>query len=158
MIGWQPDYNYNSMAERRGQMSAWIKVLMAGNTFIYRLTGGVLGSRMAGQSVLLLHSVGSKSGKLYTTPLNFYRDGENYVLVASNWGGKSHPGWFFNLMRQPDTTIQVKKQVLPVKASEASESDYERLWQQVTSQNPFYTRYQSQTSRKIPIVILTPRK
>jgi deazaflavin-dependent oxidoreductase (nitroreductase family) len=139
-------------------MSLGIKLLMAGNTFVYRLTGGALGSRMGGQSVLLLHSVGRKSGKQYTTPVNFYRDGENYILVASNWGGASHPSWYFNLKQQPDTTIQVGRQELPVKASQASGADYERLWQYVTRQNPFYTRYQSQTTRRIPIVILTPRK
>ena len=139
-------------------MSIWIKVLMAVNVWIYRLTGGALGSRMAGQSVLLLHSVGRKSGKPYTTPVNFYRDGENYVLVASNWGKESHPGWFFNLRHQPETTIQVKRQVAPVKASEASGAEYERLWEYVTGKNPFYIRYQKQTERKIPIVILTPEK
>jgi F420H(2)-dependent quinone reductase len=145
--------------EKRGySMSIWIKLLMASNTWIYRLTGGALGSRMSGQSVLLLHSVGRKSGKVYITPVNFYRDGEAYILVASNWGKESHPAWFFNLKHQPDTTIQVRRQVLTVRASEASGPDYERLWQMVTSQNPFYTRYQSQTARKIPIVILAPRK
>jgi deazaflavin-dependent oxidoreductase (nitroreductase family) len=139
-------------------MSIWIKILMAVNVWIYRLTGGALGSRMAGQSVLLLHSVGRKSGKPYTTPVNFYREGENYILVASNWGKESHPGWFFNLRHQPETTIQVKRQVLPVKASEASGSDYERLWKFVTGKNEFYIRYQQQTERKIPIMILTPEK
>jgi deazaflavin-dependent oxidoreductase (nitroreductase family) len=138
-------------------MSIWIKVLMAVNVWIYRLTGGMLGSRMAGQSVLLLHSVGRKSGKPYTTPVNYYRDGENYILVASNWGKESSPGWFFNLMHHPETTLQIKRQVVPVKASEASGADYERLWSYVTGQNPFYTNYQKQTERKIPIMILTPK-
>ena len=69
----------------------WIKVLMAMNVFMYRLTRGALGSKMAGQSVLLLHTIGRKSGKAFTIPLNYYRDGEDYMIVASNWGKEYHP-------------------------------------------------------------------
>lgn len=64
-------------------MDIWIRALMAMNVFIYRLTRGRLGSKMAGQSVLLLHTVGHKSGAAYTTPINYYRDGEAYVVIAS---------------------------------------------------------------------------
>jgi deazaflavin-dependent oxidoreductase (nitroreductase family) len=138
-------------------MSLWIKALMASNVFMYRMTGGSLGGQMAGQSVLLLHTVGRKSGKLYTIPVNYYRDGENFILVASNWGKEHHPGWFINLKHQPETTIQVKRQSYTVQASEASGQDYDRLWRYVTGKNEFYERYQKQAGRKIPIVVLTPR-
>jgi len=134
----------------------WIKVLMAMNVFLYRLTRGALGSRMGGQSVLLLHTVGRKSGKAYTIPLNYYRDGENYVVVASNWGKGYHPGWYYNLMQQGRTEIQVKDRKMRVQASQATGDEYERLWKVVTSQNDYYLRYQKQTDRKIPMVILTP--
>jgi len=63
-----------------------IKLLMTINVFLYRLTNGVIGGKMGGQSVLLLHTIGRKSGKSYITPTNYFRDGKNYVLVASNWG------------------------------------------------------------------------
>ncbi len=134
----------------------WIKVLMTINVFLYRLTNGALGSRMGGQSVLLLHTIGRKSGNAITIPLNYYRDGENYVIVASNWGKEYHPGWFYNLMQQGRTTIQVKHRTIPIKASQAPEGEYNRLWKVVTSQNDYYIRYQKQTERKIPILILTP--
>jgi F420H(2)-dependent quinone reductase len=134
----------------------WIKVLMAMNVFLYRLSRGALGSRMGGQSVLLLHTVGRKSGKAFTIPLNYYRDGENFVIVASNWGKQVHPGWFYNLMQQGKTEIQVKDREIRVKASQASGDDYDRLWKFVTSQNDYYTRYQKQADRKIPIIILAP--
>ena len=134
----------------------WIKVLMAMNVFLYRLSRGALGSRMGGQSVLLLHTTGRKSGKSFTIPLNYYRDGENFVIVASNWGKGYHPGWFYNLMQQGKTEIQVKGREILVKASQASGDDYDRLWKFVTSQNDYYTRYQKQTDRKIPLIILTP--
>jgi F420H(2)-dependent quinone reductase len=137
-------------------MQFWVKPMMATNKFLYRLTGGRLGSRMAGQTVLLLHTVGRKSGKAYTTPTNYYRDGENYVLVASNWGQATNPAWYHNLLHQPSTTIQVKSQTIPVRARAAGPDEYDRLWKQVTSVNDFYVRYQQQTDRKIPLVILEP--
>jgi F420H(2)-dependent quinone reductase len=137
-------------------MDFQIRLLMAVNTFLYRLTGGKLGSRMAGQSVLLLHTTGRKSGKSYTTPINYYRDGLNYVLVASNWGKEKNPAWYYNLLHADSTTIQVKNQTIRVKPGLAAAGDYDRLWAHVTSLNKFYTQYQQQTGRKIPIVILTP--
>ncbi len=129
---------------------------MAVNVFLYRLTGGRLGSRMAGQSVLLLHTVGRKSGKAYTTPTNFYQDGKNYVLVASNWGQPNNPAWYYNLLHMDSATIQVKNKTIQVKPRLANGPEYDRLWDYVTSSNKFYTQYQSQTDRKIPLVILTP--
>ena len=123
---------------------------------MYRLTRGALGSKMAGQSVLLLHTIGRKSGKAFTIPLNYYRDGEDYVIVASNWGKEYHPAWFYNLMQQGRTTIQVKARKIRVNASQPAGAEYERLWKVVTSQNDYYVRYQKQTSRKIPLVILAP--
>jgi deazaflavin-dependent oxidoreductase (nitroreductase family) len=134
----------------------WIKAMMSTNVFLYRLTRGALGSQMAGQSVLLLHTVGRKSGKAFTIPLNYYQDGENFVIVASNWGKENHPAWFYNLIQQGRTMVQVKNREIRVNASQAKGDDYARLWQLVTRQNDYYIRYQKQTSRKIPLVILTP--
>jgi deazaflavin-dependent oxidoreductase (nitroreductase family) len=136
----------------------WVKILMKINVFLYRLSGGRLGSKMAGQSVLLLHTTGRKSGKSYVTPLNYYRDDGRYVLVASNWGKDHHPGWFYNLTSQGKATIQVKDLSLPVRASLAEGEEYRRLWRYVTNENDFYIRYQEQTDRKIPLVILIPEK
>jgi deazaflavin-dependent oxidoreductase (nitroreductase family) len=126
------------------------------NVALYKLTRGRLGGRAAGQSILLLHSTGRKSGKSYTTPLNFYRDGDNYVIVASNWGGDRHPGWFHNIMHQPRTTIQVMDKTIPVEARQVEGEEYERLWALVSGKNDYYVRYQGQTSREIPVVALSP--
>ena len=136
-------------------MDFWIKLLMALNVFMYRLTGGLMGGRMSGQNVLLLHTVGRKSGAQRITPVNFFRDGENYVLVASNWGKPGNPAWYFNLLKQPDARILVKRRTFQVRARPAAEGEYGRLWDFVTGRNPFYARYQAQTKRQIPIVILT---
>ena len=135
-----------------------IKALMTINTFLFRLTGGRLGSKMAGQTVLLLNTTGRKSGKAYTTPINYYRANGDYLVVASNWGKDQHPGWYFNLIQQPVATIQVKDRLLSVQAHPASDAEYDKLWNFVTSKNEFYIRYQSQTKRKIPVMILSEYK
>lgn len=111
---------------------------------------------MAGYSILLLHASGRKSGVAYTIPLTYFPDGENYLLVASNWGREHNPGWYYNLLHRPDAIIQVKEKTLSVKAYRAIGDEYPRLWKAVTSWNNFYVRYQKQTKRQIPIMVLMP--
>jgi deazaflavin-dependent oxidoreductase (nitroreductase family) len=137
-------------------VSNWIKFFTTANVFVYRITKGHLGNRMGGQSVLLLHSLGRKSGKNYTTSLSYYRDGNAYLIVASNWGKETHPDWFYNLMQHPHTTIQVEATSIGVDAHQAQGEEYKRLWELVTHQNRQYLQYQKGLKRQIPIMILTP--
>jgi F420H(2)-dependent quinone reductase len=139
-------------------MPNWIKYFTGANAFLFRVSGGRLGNRMGGQSVLLLHTVGRKSGKPYTTPLSYYRDGNTYLVVASNWGKEAHSAWFYNLLDHPRTTIQVGGTVIPVEAHPAGGKEYERLWALVTQRNDQYIKYQKDLVRRIPVVILTPVK
>jgi deazaflavin-dependent oxidoreductase (nitroreductase family) len=144
------------LLELEPYLNLWIRLLMSINVLVYRLSRGRLSSRMAGNSILLLHTTGRKSGVAYTTPLTYFTDGENYLLVASNWGREHNPGWYYNLVHQPAATIQVKEQVIGVKAHPATGDEYSRLWKLVTGRNNFYVRYQKMTSRQIPIMLLTP--
>jgi deazaflavin-dependent oxidoreductase (nitroreductase family) len=137
-------------------MSNWIIIFMAVNAFVFQKTKGRLGNRMGKQSVLLLHTLGRKSGKTYTTPLSYYRDSNSYLLVASNWGRENHPNWFHNLLQHSLTTIQVGATTIPVEARQAEGEEYNRLWEVVTSQNEQYLKYQKGLARQIPIMILTP--
>jgi deazaflavin-dependent oxidoreductase (nitroreductase family) len=137
-------------------MSNMTKVFVKVNAFLYRVTNGRLGSRMGKQSVLLLHTLGRKSGKAYITPLSYYRDGENYLVVASNWGKEVPPDWFRNLEQHARTTIQVKGATLQVEAHLAEGEEYQRLWELVTRKNEQYVEYQKMMKRRIPIVILMP--
>ena len=133
----------------------WVKILMKVNVFLYKLTRGAVGSKMGGQNVLLLQTVGRKTGKIYNTPTNYFQDGGSYLIVASNWGKPAHPGWYFNLMSQGTAQVQIKDQVFTARAEPVSEADYDRMWKFVTSQNPFYLRYQEKASRQIPLIRLT---
>ena len=137
-------------------MSILTKVFVRANAFLFQITNGRLANRMGKQSVLLLHAVGRKSGKSYTTPLSYYRDGGNYLIVASNWGKEYPPDWFRNLVQHSNTTIQVKDTTIQVEAHQAEGEEYQRLWKVVTRQNSQYLDYQKTMTRQIPIMILTP--
>jgi len=107
--------------------------------------------------VLLLTSKGRKTGKERITPLSFMMDGSNYVIIASNGGIKKNPGWFYNLKANKDVTIRIKDIVKEVKATITSNDARNRLWPIITAWGPEYVKYQEKTSRKIPIVILSPK-
>lgn len=137
-------------------MKLLIKMFSAVHIFIYRLTGGFLVSQMGGQSMLLLSTTGRRSGKMHVIAISYFRDGNNYILVASNWGKDQHPAWYHNLTSQPLAEIQVKTHKLRVCAHPATGEEYHRMWDFVTRHNSTYARYQRQTLRKIPVVILEP--
>ena len=106
----------------------FLKIFMALNTFAIRLSHGRIGSRLGTQTILLLHSLGQRSGKPYVTPIAyFYTDGF-YFLIGSNWGKEQNAAWFHNLMAQPHTMIEVKGKVIPVEASQAEGQEYDCLW------------------------------
>jgi deazaflavin-dependent oxidoreductase (nitroreductase family) len=137
-------------------MDFLIKLFTRLNAYLVRATGGRLGGRLGGQSILVLTAAGRHSGQPRTAPLSYYRDGTRYLLVASNWGKPGHPDWLLNLRRQPRATILVNGQSVSVLASEAKGDEYARLWQLVTRHNGQYLAYQKKTARQIPVVILAP--
>ena len=126
---------------------------------IYKRTGGRLGHRMVGVPTLLLETTGRRSGKTRTNALVYARDGEDYLVVASNGGSDQPPAWLYNLRAHPDVGIQIGRERRPgtARVVEASDPEYERLWKLVNDNNrDRYTAYQQQTSRPIPIVAVTP--
>ncbi len=138
-------------------MDFFRRLLTRLNAFLLRVTGGRLGGQLGSQSILILSTTGRRSGRPRATPLAYYRDGTSYIVVASNWGKDTHPNWLLNLQRQPRGSIQVGGQSLPVTGRRAEGDEYSRLWKLVTQRNPQYLEDQKQTSRRIPVVVLTPR-
>lgn len=107
----------------------------------------------------LLDHVGAKSGTLRTSPLLYFSDGENVVLVASKGGFPKHPAWYHNLMANPDTTVQVGGERRQVHARIAGPEERERLWPLAVKQYRGYADYQARSKgREIPLVILEPRR
>jgi deazaflavin-dependent oxidoreductase (nitroreductase family) len=133
-----------------------IKWFMALNTFLIRFSGGHIGGQLGTQTILLLHTVGRKSGKEYVTPIAYFHLDGIYFIVASNWGKEKDAAWVHNLKAQPRTTIEVKGNTIPVEASRAEGSEYDRLWQHAVERHPPYLNYQKMTTRHIPIIIFRP--
>ncbi len=123
----------------------------------YRETNGEVGHIWNGATALLLTTVGRKSGEPRTLPLIYGQDGDNYIVVASKGGSPAHPNWYLNLSANPEVEIQVKDRVMKARAHTAEGEERDRLWKIVTTVWPNYDLYAERTSRRIPVVVLTPR-
>jgi deazaflavin-dependent oxidoreductase (nitroreductase family) len=107
-----------------------------------------------GAPILILTFTGRKSGKEYSTPLIFGRDGENYVLVGSQGGTPEHPDWYLNLVANPEVGVQVKADKFRAHARTAEGEEHERLWTAMNEIWPHYDEYQAKTDRAIPVIVL----
>jgi deazaflavin-dependent oxidoreductase (nitroreductase family) len=131
---------------------------VGGHTNVYRATNGRIGHRHPGlPPMLLLDHVGARSATRRTSPLVYARDGEDYVIIASKGGFPQHPGWYHNLLANPDTTIQVGSRRLSVHARVATPEERPRLWQLAVKTYGGYAGYQQRAGREIPVVVLEPR-
>jgi deazaflavin-dependent oxidoreductase (nitroreductase family) len=133
-----------------------IKVFMALNTFVIRASRGRLGTLLLSQTVLLLHTVGRRSGRHFITPISYFSVDGYYFLVGSNWGRPRNAAWYYNLLSSPRTTIEVRGRSIPVQASQAEGREYDQMWQVAVRRYPGYARYQARLQRSIPIVKLVP--
>ena len=109
-----------------------------------------------GASVLLLTTIGRRSGRPYTTPLIYQQHGESYLVVASNGGSDSPPDWYVNLTANPQVEMQVWGERFRARARTAGPDEKPALWQTMAAVWPDYDAYQGRTSREIPVVILEP--
>lgn len=112
------------------------------------------GNARPGMNDLLLTTRGRNSGKLRRTALVYVRDGERYVLAASNAGADRHPAWYLNLVADPNVTVQTGAQTFVARARTATAQEKPRLWQLIVATMPSYHGYQDATSRDIPVVII----
>ncbi len=124
---------------------------------VYRETNGEHGYEWRGTTILLLTTVGRKSGEPRTTPLIHRTDGDRWVVVASKGGAPENPGWYENLQADPEATIQVKGEEIPVRASTAQGDERTRLWSLMAEVWPAYDDYQTKTAREIPVVVFSRR-
>jgi F420H(2)-dependent quinone reductase len=135
-----------------------LRRLMGAHAAVYRATRGLIGHHFPGAPpTLLLDHVGAKSGARRTTPLVYFDDGRNVVIVASKGGHPKHPAWFHNLRAHPDITVQIGSQRRAVHARVATADEHARLWPVAVQTYGGYRGYQERTDREIPLVILEPR-
>lgn len=126
---------------------------------LYIASDGRVGHNMIGVPTLLLRTTGRRSGATRTNGLVYARDGDAYLVVASNGGAERAPAWLHNLKANPSVEIQVGRERGPATARviEQSDPDYSRVWQLVNDNNrDRYRAYQEKTARPIPVIALTP--
>jgi F420H(2)-dependent quinone reductase len=141
--------------ERLGRVT--VQWMTGMNNVAYRLSGGrVAGHIPSGAPICLLTTTGRRSGRPRTVPLVYFPDGDDLVVVASRGGMGSHPAWYLNLVADPGATVQVGASTARVRARDATEAERGRLWPTLTAAYPHFDAYQLRTSRRIPVVVLSP--
>ena len=140
-----------------------IKTMSAVNTTAYQWTGGLLGSTWRvgsafpwGVPLLLLTTIGRKTGLPRTLPLLFIEEGDNIIVVGSRGGLPTEPLWYKNLVANPQCEVQIKRRKLKVKARTASPAERDALWPKLVAHYPNFASYATWTERVIPVVILEP--
>ena len=135
-----------------------VKLMSRSNVWLFRASGGRLGNRFfGGAPVLLLTTLGRRSGKPRTAPLIYLADGDNVVLVASKGGMSRHPVWYLNLVANPDYEVMVGPKQVTARARVAEGEERERLWKQMAEIYAPYDKYQENAgTRTIPVVVLDP--
>jgi proline iminopeptidase len=119
-----------------------------------RTEGHPVSGWKAGEPVLLLTTIGAKTGEQRMSPINYSRDDGAYVITASKGGAPTHPGWYYNLLKDPTATVEVERETFRARASIAAGAERERLWDQHIVVNPGIGEYPKKTDRVIPVVIL----
>ena len=121
----------------------------------YRETDGAEGHIWReGSTILLLTTTGRKTGEKSTTPLIYTLDGDDPVIVASKGGAPEHPGWYRNLVKNPEVEVQIEGEKFRARARTAAGEERGRLWRQMNEMWPHYAEYQEKTDREIPVVVL----
>jgi deazaflavin-dependent oxidoreductase (nitroreductase family) len=139
-------------------LSLFSRAMSAVNTWVFKASDGRLGNRfLRGAPVLLLTSIGRKSGQPRTTPLIYVADGDRLVLVASKGGSKRHPLWYRNLEANPDCEVQIGAERIKFHARTAGPEEKQALWPRLVEVYRDYDDYQARTHREIPVVVLEPR-
>jgi F420H(2)-dependent quinone reductase len=125
--------------------------------WLYRRSGGKIGGSMRGVPVLLITTTGRRSGQPWTVPVLYTKDGDGWVVIASNGGSPRHPAWWLNLRANPDASIQVGKDVYAVTGKAATGAERDRLWHAMTDVYSGYKDYTRKTTRILPVVVLRKR-
>ena len=120
----------------------------------FRTNGGAVTGQFAGRPLLLLTTTGAKTGKTYTTPLVYTKDGDRLVVIASKGGAPTNPDWYHNLVAHPAATVELPEDRFQILAVVESGNERTRLFNQQARQMPNFADYQKKTTRLIPVIVL----
>jgi F420H(2)-dependent quinone reductase len=142
----------------RQRPATWFLVHVGGriDPTLMRLSGGRLKTTLTAPTVLLTHA-GARSGKRRTTPLGYFSDGDDVVLIASRGGHEHNPAWYHNVIANPEVELWSGGVGGRYRAHEAEGPERERLWSAATSFYPGFASYQERAGgRRIPVVVCRP--
>jgi deazaflavin-dependent oxidoreductase (nitroreductase family) len=123
----------------------------------FRQNDGAVGGALADTPLLLLQTVGARTGLPRTTPLAYRREGERLYVLASQGGAPTHPGWYRNLRAHPAVTVEVGTERFEATATVLQGAERERVFATIADDSPTVREYQAMTERTIPVVALDRR-
>ena len=123
----------------------------------FRANEGKVGGYFAGANLLLLHTIGAKSGQRRTTPMMYLREGDRLFVFASRGGGPTNPDWYHNLLAHPEVTVEIGDQTYAAIAKPVIGEDHDTIYARWADQYPQFREYQEKTTRSIPVIELRPR-
>lgn len=137
-------------------MRLGLKTSTRSHVWLYRTTRGMVGKRVGRAPILLLTTLGRKSGIPHTAPLGFARLDDRIVVCGANLGADAPPAWFLNLQADPHVRVTIGSRTFPAIARVANAGERADLWTQLIEQLPALITYQERTTRTFPVVILEP--
>ncbi len=120
----------------------------------FHANAGKVGGPFAGAPMILITHKGAKSGRTFTTPLVYSRDGDRVVIVASKAGAPTNPDWYHNLVANPAVTVEIGTEKFQARARVTSGQERERLFNAQAKMMPQFNEYKQKTTRQIPVVVL----
>jgi deazaflavin-dependent oxidoreductase (nitroreductase family) len=123
----------------------------------FRANGGKVGGGFEGAPMLLLTTVGAKSGATRVHPMMYLEEDGRHYVFASKAGADTHPDWFHNLVAHPEVTVEIGADTLPMRATPLEGSERDRIYAEQARLVPGFAEYEAKTERVIPVVALDPR-
>jgi F420H(2)-dependent quinone reductase len=143
-----------TLIKRMGRANVWVYQKSGGRLWGRWYLGGTL--KKGGIPICLLTTTGRKSGLPRVAPLLFLEDGSRVIIVASQGGLPTNPQWFYNVVANPDCSVQVRREVREMRARVTDGAERVRLWGKLVEMYADFASYQSWTDREIPVVVLEP--
>ena len=124
----------------------------------FRATRDAPGGPLNGRPVVLLTTIGAKSGQRRTTPMMSIFDEGRLIVIASNAGAPTHPDWYRNLVANPNVTVEVGKETYDATAVVLEGVQRQEIWSRVVARYPFFGEHQAKITRQIPVIMLKRRE
>jgi deazaflavin-dependent oxidoreductase (nitroreductase family) len=140
-------------------VSSLFKLFTAAHIRVFRATGGKIGGKIGRTKIVVLTTIGNKSGAPRAVPLMCFEDAAGLVVIASAAGAPTHPAWFKNLQSQPEATVEVDGRRYTARAEVVTGDERARIWARVVKQEPRFTGYEKKAvGREIPVVVLMEKR